>query len=131
GRPTPDGPPAPGATAPPSAPPPGSPTTPADGTDSDGLTATAERIVRVRPPNQAPLVTIAAPADGGTAPVGSTVTLTGSAHDDFDGDVSGRLSWTSSKSGALGTGASISTSHLGAGTHTLTASATNPDGATG
>src|SRR5581483_4619935 len=44
---------------------------------------------------------------------------------------SAAIRWTSSRDGALGTGATVLRSSLSAGTHTLTASVTDLDGATG
>ncbi len=110
---------------------PGTHTITAAATDADGLTSTAQVAVRVRTPNVAPAVSITAPADGAAAPVGSMLTLHGSAHDEFDGDLGSRLAWSSSRDGALGTGTSVSTSHLRIGTHVLTASVTDSDGAGG
>src|SRR6185295_13465574 len=72
---------------------------------------------------------ISSPANGATTPAGTNVTLAATATDDFDGNVSGGLQWNSSRDGLLGGGASL-TVRLSEGMHTLTASATDSDGAT-
>ena len=40
-----------------------------------------------------------------------------------DGEVSGRVTWTSSRDGTIGSGASFATATLSAGVHTVTATA--------
>src|SRR5207302_4145995 len=77
-----------------------------------------------------PVITISAPADGASVPAGSTVTLGASATDDFDGNVTSRIQWASSRDGALG-GGGTRTVTLSEGSHVLTASVTDSDGATG
>ncbi|MBK7167690.1 MAG: hypothetical protein IPH83_00065 [Gammaproteobacteria bacterium] len=54
----------------------------------------------------------------------------GTATDPEDGNLSNSLSWSSSRDGVIGSGASFSTSGLSAGTHTITASVTDSSGAT-
>src|SRR5207248_1572709 len=61
----------------------------------------------------------------------TTITLAGRANDVTDGDLSSQIQWTSSRDGALGTGATISTSTLSVGTHVITAAATDNDGQRG
>ena len=78
--------------------------------------------------NTAPSASIGAPADGGSALVGTTVSFSGSASDAEDGNLSASLSWTSSLDGAIGSGASFATSTLSVGTHTVTASVTDSGG---
>jgi hypothetical protein len=75
--------------------------------------------------NTAPTVSITAPANNSSFVQGTAVTFSGTASDTEDGDLSGTLNWTSSRDGALGTGASLTTSALTTGTHTVTASATD------
>lgn len=75
--------------------------------------------------NTAPTVAITAPADGATVTAGSSVTLRGTASDPEDGDLSSALAWSSSLDGALGSGASVTTSSLRSGTHTITARVTD------
>lgn len=72
--------------------------------------------------NMPPTVQILSPSSGSNFTPGSTVTLSGSASDLKDGDLSSQISWTSSLNGFLGTGASLSTAQLSAGSHKITAS---------
>ncbi len=59
---------------------------------------------------------------------GDPVTLTGTATDPEDGDLSAGLSWVSDQDGALGTGASVTRSDLSGGAHVITASVTDSGG---
>ena len=79
-------------------------------------------------PNNAPVVNITAPVDGSSSTVGDSVTFAGTANDTEDGDITGDLAWSSSIDGSLGTGAGFSTSALGVGSHTITASVTDSGG---
>ncbi|HJR58620.1 MAG TPA: M36 family metallopeptidase [Vicinamibacterales bacterium] len=81
--------------------------------------------------NTAPFVSITSPANNFSSPFGSTFNFAGTANDDLDGNVASSLSWTSSRDGAIGSGASFSTTTLTEGTHTITASATDSGGLTG
>jgi hypothetical protein len=72
--------------------------------------------------NTAPSVSITSPTTGSTTT--SPATLTGTATDAQDGDLSALIVWTSSIDGPLGTGASIS-APLSVGTHTITATVTD------
>jgi hypothetical protein len=72
----------------------------------------------------APAVTITTPAHNASFPSGATVNMAGTATDLEQGNVSAQLAWSSSRDGALGTGASLSRV-LSAGTHVLTASVTD------
>ena len=63
-------------------------------------------------------------------PAGTLLALGATAADDFDGDVTSRIQWTSSRDGALGPGPGR-TVMLSEGSHTLVASATDSDGAVG
>lgn len=76
-------------------------------------------------PNTAPTVSITAPADGSNTLPGASVTFTGTATDPEDGSLNSSIAWSSSIDGLLGTGASITTSALSNGVHTITASATD------
>jgi hypothetical protein len=79
---------------------------------------------------EAPAVTITSPAHNATFPSGATVNLAGTATDLEQGDLAAQLAWSSSRDGALGTGASLSRV-LTAGTHVLTASVTDEMGLPG
>jgi hypothetical protein len=81
--------------------------------------------------NTPPVVAIASPADGAGFTEGDAVTFSGSATDVEDGDLSSSLVWTSSLDGTIGAGASFTTTTLSTGSHTVTASVTDSDGANG
>ncbi len=83
------------------------------------------------PGNTAPSVTITAPPNGSSFNVGDPITFSGTASDAEDGNISANLSWTSSIDGAIGTGASFTTSSLSVGSHTITASVTDSGGLSG
>jgi beta-lactam-binding protein with PASTA domain len=80
--------------------------------------------------NTAPSVAITAPASGTTVVEGTVVNFTGTATDAEDGDLGSALAWSSSLTGALGTGSAIST-NLSVGVHTITAGATDSGGLLG
>jgi hypothetical protein len=80
---------------------------------------------------QTPTITIVQPVEGAAFMTGQPVTLQADATDQEDGDLRARVRWSSSRDGSLGTGASLVVSTLSAGSHTLTASATDNDGLTG
>jgi hypothetical protein len=103
-------------------------------TDSDTFTAMDAITVTVSPPpppNTEPLVAITAPQNGQTFARGQSVKLSGTAADLEDGTISGGLVWTSSLDGLLGTGASVTATVSGVGTHTVTASVTDSGGLAG
>ena len=75
-------------------------------------------------------MTITSPADGSTFASGETITFTGSANDNEDGNLTAKLAWTSSIGGDIGTGGSFS-KNLSEGTHTITAAVTDLGGKTG
>jgi myo-inositol-hexaphosphate 3-phosphohydrolase len=97
-------------------------------TDSDGLTSVERISVLVRAANGAPQLTIDAPGTGTTVPAGTLLELAATAIDDFDGDLSGVVAWTSDLAGPLGVGASLQVA-LGEGSHVLTAGVVDSDGA--
>lgn len=80
----------------------------------------------------APTATITSPSDGSTYTEGDTISFTGTGEDAEDGTLSGAsLIWTCSIDGEIGTGASFERSDLSVGTHIITLTATDSDGATG
>ena len=93
--------------------------------DSGNLSGTATITLTVLSPSQnaAPKVTITAPAGGSSFNLNDSITFRGSAVDAEDGNISNRLSWVSSIDGVIGSGATLTTSALSAGTHTITVSA--------
>jgi hypothetical protein len=100
----------------------------ASATDPDGATGSAQVTLHVDPAGLPPTVQILSPASDASFHQGATVVFTGSANDPETGDISASLVWRSSKNGLIGTGASVSTSSLGRGGHTITATATDPGG---
>jgi len=98
-------------------------------TDSGGRVAQATIAVAVNA-NTAPMVSITAPVDGSSVNAGSTVTLSATANDVQDGDLSASIAWTSSRDGSLGTGASVAPL-LSLGAHVLTAVAIDGHGLAG
>jgi hypothetical protein len=90
------------------------------------------------PPNTAPVVTITAPADGASFQVATPITLTGAATDLQEGNLSSLIVWSAALAAdlngtptQLGTGASVVTSSLAAGSYLVTASATDTGNLTG
>ncbi|UCE87084.1 MAG: hypothetical protein JSU66_04950 [Deltaproteobacteria bacterium] len=97
-------------------------------TDSDGV-GSSDQITLTMNPNTPPLVTITSPPDGASV-MADSVTLSGTAIDAEDGDLSASLTWSSSKDGLLGTGASLTAANLSFGSHAIEASVTDNKGAT-
>ena len=83
---------------------------------------------------QPPVVDIASPGEGFFTPEGAQFTLSGSADDFEDGDLSSSLQWSSNLDGALGGGSSVVVNTapvpMTQGVHTLTASVTDSAGNT-
>jgi len=80
--------------------------------------------------NALPDVEITAPTDGATFEAGTEVEFTGVANDAEDGDLTDSIKWFSSLDGDFGTGGNVF-AILSEGTHIITASVTDEDGATG
>src|SRR5207249_10159700 len=99
-------------------------TTTAAATDSGPLTASAQIHLNVA---SGPQIVALGPPDLTVAGSGDAITFSAIAFDFEDGDLSSRLTWTSSRDGVIGTGASITTSTLSRGVHTITVSATDAD----
>ena len=98
-------------------------------TDSDGGTGTDQVSIHINAP---PSVTISSPSNGAVFDVGAMVQFQGSATDAEDGNIGGgALSWNSSIDGDFGSGPTVNTSSLSAGTHTITLTAPDSDGGVG
>jgi hypothetical protein len=95
----------------------------AGATDSEGAGGSAAVRVVIAP--APPVVAVAVPT---LTVEGSPVLLAGTADDFTDGSLAGRLVWTSDLQGRLGDGAALVVGALAAGTHTITARATDSDG---
>lgn len=79
--------------------------------------------------NASPAISIGDPVNEDAVTEGTDVTLSGAAIDPEDGDLSSAITWSSSRDGVLGTGASVSAPNLSVGLHTIEASIVDPDGA--
>ena len=77
--------------------------------------------------NTVPSVSIATPASGSAVGQGTAISFSGSAIDTEDGPLTTSLVWTSNVDGQIGTGGSFSRA-LSAGSHTITARATDSGG---
>ena len=75
-----------------------------------------------------PALDVLAPATGSTVLQGDPLTFEAIASDVEDGDLGAATQWSSSRGGALGSGATLTTTSLFAGTHVITASVTDSDG---
>ncbi len=100
-------------------------------TDAGGLAGSALVSLTVEAPNTAPGVVITAPADGTTVVAGAAIDFTATASDDEQGDLSAAIAWSSSLTGPLGSGVSLTLTDLAVGTHVVTASVTDAGGLAG
>ncbi len=99
--------------------------------DKSGLSGSAAITVTVTTTQNAPpAVTIQTPTQGTSVAQGTALTFRGTAKDAEDGDIAAKLVWRSSLDGQIGIGASF-TKQLTAGTHTITAVATDKSGLIG
>ncbi|MEN8160426.1 MAG: Ig-like domain-containing protein, partial [Myxococcota bacterium] len=78
-----------------------------------------------------PIVNITSPATGANFNFGANVTLSATATDLEEGDLSASTVWSSSKDGPLGTGATIEVNSLSTGSHKLFARVTDATGLLG
>ena len=79
------------------------------------------------PPDFPPTLSITSPANGANFSTAEVISFAGTASDSEDGDLSGSMSWTSSKDGQIGAGGSFSTS-LSSGSHTISVTVTDSGG---
>jgi len=99
-------------------------------TNSLALSASASVAITVSN-NASPTVTINAPSGGATFAHGAPITLDGEATDAEDGALTGgSLVWTSSLDGTIGSGETLIKTALAEGTHVITLTATDSEGAT-
>lgn len=96
--------------------------------DGAAHSGTATVTISIDPVNETPQVTITSPSDGATFAPGAATFFTATASDAEDGDLSAGITWSSSLLGTLGTGSSYA-AILPDGSHTITASVTDSDGA--
>ncbi len=92
-------------------------------TDSGNLSSSNSVIVSVTaapPVNTAPQLTISSPSNGGNYDDQQSVSLSATATDAEDGNISQSIVWSSSIDGQLGSGSNLSV-NLSAGSHNLTA----------
>ena len=83
------------------------------------------------PPNQPPLVAIAAPTSGSIFVVDDPVSFAATAVDPEEGDVAASLIWTSDLDGVIGFGPGFVTAALSTGSHLVTAQAEDSTGLPG
>jgi hypothetical protein len=81
-------------------------------------------------PNSSPTVVIATPSSSAFFAENTPISFAGTASDLQDGNLNQTMTWTSSLSGQIGTGASFS-KVLSVGTHVISAAATDTGGLTG
>jgi hypothetical protein len=82
--------------------------------------------------NSSPLAEITSPTHGSTFTTDDAIVLAGSGSDQEDGDLSGdSLVWESDLNGEIGRGETVTSDTLSEGTHQITLTATDADGATG
>lgn len=97
-------------------------------TDSGGLQASAQVTITITASaNAAPSVTITSPANGASFVQNTVVSLTASATDTQDGNLTAQIQWTDNGVN-IGSGGSLSRSMTTVGTHTLVARVTDSGG---
>ena len=79
-----------------------------------------------QPDQNAPVLDITSPANNAAFGAGQSITFTGTASDEEDGELSSEIEWNSNLDGYLGSGAQL-TAQLSAGQHTITASVNDSD----
>ncbi|MFC1553702.1 PKD domain-containing protein [candidate division KSB1 bacterium] len=97
-------------------------------TDFEALTDTASIEVTFSAANGYPVAVIVSPQNGETFTLGESITFTGVASDNQDGELSsGNLNWYSDLDGFLGSGNSVTVSDLRLGDHTILFTAEDSD----
>jgi hypothetical protein len=82
--------------------------------------------------NTSPVAKITSPTPGSTYTAGDAIVFAGSGSDQHDGDLSGEyLAWESDLNGEIGKGETVTSDTLSEGTHQITLTATDTNGATG
>jgi hypothetical protein len=100
--------------------------------DSQGNTTTAVRNISVQAPvNTAPIVSISSPANGASLSAGVSFTLSGSANDAQQGNMSSSIQWLLNGSTVIANGASASASISNPGSYSIVARVTDNGGLTG
>jgi hypothetical protein len=80
--------------------------------------------------NQPPVVAMVRPHEGDVAHAGANVVLLSSTDDPEDGALAPeKIVWTSDRDGTLGTGPALNTTQLSPGTHVITVTGTDSQGA--
>ena len=101
-------------------------------TNPGGASATFAGLLTVlgdTPQDGPPQVTISSPANGASFTLGDSVNVAGSASDVEDGNLTPNLVWSSSLAGAIGNGGNFSWTPSTTGTHIITASVSDSNGA--
>lgn len=94
-----------------------------------GIHSAQDQATGLAVPNRKPEVVLQSPTQGESFGIGATIALIAFARDPEDGLLTGsRVTWTSDRDGALGTGTSLDVV-LSPGSHTLTVTATDSAGA--
>ena len=104
-------------------------------TDSNSASDSATITLRITSapvvvPNTKPVISIGTPVDGKTYRQTDNVTFSASASDAEEGNLSGKIAWSSDRDGNLGTGGIINKTGLSIGKHRITASITDRSNAT-
>jgi len=94
---------------------------------NNGIISAIELIPIGTSQNTPPTVTIEEPQNGSIVVEGNAVTLTATADDTEEGELTDNIEWSSSLDGSLGTGGTI-TPILSVGTHTITATVNDQEG---
>lgn len=101
-------------------------------TDSQGNTTTAVRNITVQAPvNTAPTVSITSPANGASLTAGVSFTLSGSANDTQQGNMSSSIQWLLNGTTVIANGASGTATISNPGSYSIVARVTDNGGLTG